>query len=75
MIFLELNILGIEMTRRCYSYEYSYYRCNAIQNSMKTGVTLFFSYFQDFIKDPQTRNARAFLPLNISVVGSLWCSL
>ena len=25
----------------------------------------------DFIKNPQTRNARAFLPLNISVVGSV----
>ena len=25
----------------------------------------------DFIKNPQTRNARAFLPLNISAVGSV----
>ena len=36
----------------------------------------FFSYFQniflnDFIKNPQTRNARTFLPLNISAVGSV----
>ena len=27
----------------------------------------------DFIKNPQTRNARAFLPLNISPVGSVNC--
>ena len=26
---------------------------------------------KDFIKNPQTRNARAFLPLNISAVGSV----
>ena len=37
----------------------------------------FFSYFQDiflndFIKNPQTRNVRAFLPLNISAVGSVF---
>ena len=25
----------------------------------------------DFIKNPKTRNARAFLPLNISAVGSV----
>ena len=25
----------------------------------------------DFIKNPQTRNARPFLPLNISAVGSV----
>ena len=35
-----------------------------------------FSYFQviflnDFIKNPQTRNVRSFLPLNISAVGSV----
>ena len=35
---------------------------------------MIFSYFQDiflndFIKNPQTRNARAFLPINISTVG------
>ena len=38
---------------------------------------IFFSYFQDiflndFIKKPQTRNAREFLPLNISAVGSVY---
>ena len=32
---------------------------------------IFLGYFlYNFIKNPQTRNARAFLPLNISVVGS-----
>ena len=28
-------------------------------------------FLNDFIKNPQTRNARAFLPLNISAVGSV----
>ena len=34
---------------------------------------IFSGYFvlKDFIKNPQTRNARAFLPLNISAVGSV----
>ena len=34
-------------------------------------MTLFFLNY--FIKNPQTRNAQAFLPLNISVVGSVYC--
>ena len=29
------------------------------------------TFLNDFIKNPQTRNARAFLPLNISAVGSV----
>ena len=29
----------------------------------------------DFIKNPQTRNALAFLPLNISAVGSVHCDI
>ena len=38
--------------------------------------TIFFHIFRifflnNFIKNPQTRNARAFLPLNISDVGSV----
>ena len=34
---------------------------------------IFSEYFflDDFIKNPQTRNARSFLPLNISAVGSV----
>ena len=28
-------------------------------------------FLNDFIKNPQTRNAREFLPLNISAVGSV----
>ena len=49
--------------------------CYLAGNS-KTAATIFFifsGYFflNDFIKNPQTRNARAFLPLNISAVGSV----
>ena len=29
-------------------------------------------FLNDFIKNPQTRNARPFLPLNISAVGSVF---
>ena len=49
----------------------------AIQQVTSIRLLRFFSYFQDifflndFIKKPQTRNARVFLPLNISAVGSV----
>ena len=48
----------------------------AIQQVTSKRLPRFFSYFQDifwynFIKKPQTRNARVFLPLNISAVGSV----
>ena len=48
----------------------------AIQQVTSKRLPQFFSYFQDiflndFIKNPQTRNACAFLPLNISAVGSV----
>ena len=49
----------------------------AIQQVTAKRLPQFFSYFQeifflnDFIKNPQTRNARAFLPLNISAVSSV----
>ena len=50
-----------------------------LAGNFQTAPTIF-SYFQDiflngFIKNPQTRKASAFLPLNISAVGSVECEL
>ena len=47
-----------------------------LAGNFQTAPTIFFifsGYFflNDFIKNPQTRNARAFLPLIISAVGSV----
>ena len=44
---------------------------------MPTGVTFLYVhvyriFLNDFIKNPQTRNACTFLPLNISSVGSVY---
>ena len=35
-------------------------------------TVLGYIFLNYFIKNPQTRNARAFLPLNISIVGSVY---
>ena len=44
--------------------------------NFQTAPTIFFHIFKnclnDFFKNPQTRNARIFLPLNISAVGCVY---
>ena len=47
-----------------------------LAGNFQMAPTIFFSYFQNiflnnFIENPQTRNTRAFLPPNISAVGSV----
>ena len=47
-----------------------------LAGNFQTAPTFFFQIFRiyflnDFIKNPHTRNVRAFLPLNISAVGSV----
>ena len=48
-----------------------------LAGNFQTAPTIFFHIFRifilnDFIKNPQTRNARSFLPLTISAVGSVY---
>ena len=47
-----------------------------LAGSFQAATTIFFTFsgqffLNDFIKNPQTRNTHAFLPLNISPVGSV----
>ena len=47
-----------------------------LEENFQMAPTIFFTFsgslfLNDFIKNPQTRNARPFLPLNISAVGSV----
>ena len=54
--------------------------CAIFAGNFQTAPTIFFLYFQDiflidFIKNPQTRNAQAFLPLDISTVGPKFSKL
>ena len=46
-----------------------------LAGNFQTAPMIFFIFsgyfFNDFTKNPQTRNARTFLPLNISAVGSV----
>ena len=71
---ISFNLINRVKYQLCQSQKWQYHLCAHPSKQLPQ----FFSYFQDiflndFIKNPQTRNARAFLPLNISAVGSVNC--